>query len=273
MKASQEILQLPVLSIREGKQIGVLKRLVLNPEEGKVDYLLLEDGAWYLRFKVIPFEAVQGIGEFALTVADRNSISYISEDPKLLDLLEKNIYLPGLKVLSNKGRFLGTINEYYVSESTGEITGCQITPVDGDSPAGIIQKNAILTFGREFLVVEEMAEESLVTNNKDLSAEPPDTGKAFAPPEKPDEVSKLDANLPGPPALAEEKQEEKQMVDEFKQFEELQRQFLLGKKLTMQIVADTGEVVAEEGETITEEIIERAKVADKFIQLTLNVQE
>jgi uncharacterized protein YrrD len=265
MKSSQQILGLPVLSIEEGKQIGEVKHLVLNPKRGTVDFLLVENGAWYLGLKAMPFEAVQGIGEFALTVNSRSSISAVTECAGVIDLLEKDLRLPGIKVLSKKGRLIGSVSEYFVNESTGEIIGCQLTATGADQPAGIIPKNLILTYGGDFLVVEEGAENQLMSEvDEDETAGTTEAAGAASgvpvtetTPDVSPDVS-MDGNQPG---------------EALKHFEEQQRRFLLGKKVTMRIVADNGEVVAEEGETITDETIDRARAADRYIQLTLNIRD
>jgi len=278
LKNSQQVLGLPVLSIEEGKRIGIVKHLVLNPEQGTVDYILVEDDAWYLGFKTIPFEAVQGIGEFGLTIENRSFLSAVSDHPEVIGLLEKDLRLPGIKVLSKKGRLVGTISEFIIDENNAKIVGCQLTPVKSEKPAGIIPRKSILTFGRDFLVVEEKIEDMLV-------AELQETGDIFQDntPDNSQEIINNDeleikVEAPAAPILATAQdtpvaKSEEQPVDALKHFEEQQRKYLLGKKVTMKIVADNGEVIAEEGDTITSEMIERAKAADRYIQLTLNIRD
>ena len=249
MKSSKQILGLPVLSIGEGKQIGKVKHLVLNPQLGKVDFILVEDETWYLGPKAMAFKAVQGIGEFALTVLSSSSLSSVAECAGLVDLLEDDLCLPGIKVLSNKGRLAGYVSEYFVNDSTGDIMGCQLAPANNEKPTGIIPKKSILTYGRDFLVVEEGVEEKLVAELQEEDV--------------PETVDTAPERLVA----------EKQPGEALKHFEQQQRQYLLGRKATMRIIADNGEVVIEENETITDKIIERAKAVDRYIQLTMNIRE
>ncbi|MCI6085713.1 MAG: photosystem reaction center subunit H, partial [Selenomonas sp.] len=53
---------------------------------------------------------------------------------------------------------------------------------------------------------------------------------------------------------------------------ERHRRFLLGKKATRTIKMDNGIVIVEEGQDITEEVLQKAKLANKFIELSMNVQ-
>ena len=50
------------------------------------------------------------------------------------------------------------------------------------------------------------------------------------------------------------------------------RRFLLGKKATRRIATDTGVVIVEAGSEITEEVLQKAKLANKIIELSMNVQ-
>ena len=48
------------------------------------------------------------------------------------------------------------------------------------------------------------------------------------------------------------------------------RAMLLGKKATRTITADNGEIVVKEGDEITEEVLHRARIANKYIELSMN---
>ena len=54
--------------------------------------------------------------------------------------------------------------------------------------------------------------------------------------------------------------------------EERHRRFLLGKKAARDIKMDNGIVIVEAGQDITEEVLQKAKLANKFIELSMNVQ-
>ena len=54
--------------------------------------------------------------------------------------------------------------------------------------------------------------------------------------------------------------------------EERHRRFLLGKTVTRKITTDSGVVLVNEGDTVTEEVLQKVKIANKFIDLSMNVQ-
>ena len=57
-----------------------------------------------------------------------------------------------------------------------------------------------------------------------------------------------------------------------KAVDERRRRVLLGKHATKTIMADSGTIVVEAGAEITEEVLQRARLSNKFIELSMNVQ-
>ena len=50
------------------------------------------------------------------------------------------------------------------------------------------------------------------------------------------------------------------------------RRFLLGKTVARDIEANNGEIIAKTGEEITDEILQKAQLAGKLIELSMNAQ-
>lgn len=55
-----------------------------------------------------------------------------------------------------------------------------------------------------------------------------------------------------------------------KSTDDRRRIMLLGKKAARTITADNGEVIVTEGAEITEEVLQKAKLANKYIELSMN---
>ena len=51
-----------------------------------------------------------------------------------------------------------------------------------------------------------------------------------------------------------------------------QRRFLLSKKAARDIVTDSGVVIAKAGDEITEELLQKAQLTGKLIELSMNAQ-
>lgn len=248
MKKSQEMLGLSIISIADGKEIGKVKDLVINSSQGAIECLVVDNEAWYLGFKMIPFAMVEGVGEYAVTIENESSITDSNDLPNVNELLKQNIKIAGTKVLTKKGKLIGTVTEYFIDEENGKIAGCEFAPVNAPDKVKVIPAKAVVTFGKDVLVVAENIENNLL-NSLVEQTQTEDTSAVVG---------------------AEPEQENASQADAAKLFEEKQRQFLIGRKLTKTIETASGEVIAEDGEIITEAIIEKAKNTGKYMELTMN---
>ena len=70
MKKSVEILGLPIISITEGRELGMSKTLLIDAKNGLVAAITIEDADWYRGVKLIPYDSVIAIGDDA--AADEN---------------------------------------------------------------------------------------------------------------------------------------------------------------------------------------------------------
>ena len=79
MKKSVEILGLPIISITEGRELGVSKSLLIDAKNGVVAAITIEDDDWYRGVKLIPYEAIIAIGEDAVTITHSENILNLEE--------------------------------------------------------------------------------------------------------------------------------------------------------------------------------------------------
>lgn len=289
MKKSVEIIGLSVVSISEGKELGTVKDFIINPAEGIVAALVIDDGNWYLGAKLLPFTAVSGVGEYAVTVESSEQIFPVTSSPELEKLLVAGIKVIGTKVLTKSGRIQGKVNEILIDD-TGKIAVCEIEEVNGEVTNLPAQR--VITFGKDVLIV---------ANPDDTVAEAatPSPAKTPAPAEmpKPVEESKA-ADIPATPATAIPTPQpapaevpapevpapaapeappaaaaaQPSAEDLAKKFDDKHRKYLLGKKASRRIETDNGLLIVEEGGEITEEVLQKAKLAGKFVELSMNIQ-
>lgn len=235
MKKSQEIIGLPVFSIINGIKIGQVKDLVINPEEGKVDFILVSDGSWYVGARVLPFKNVMGIGEHAVTTESESMLLTISEAGTANNLLERNIEVKGNRVLTNKGNLIGVISEYEIDENTGRLNKLEYKTAQDETKIEIINATDVLTFGADVVVVKERP----TIQNPDLVN--PDTIIE----QQPTGSESEGANF----------------------FKDRQRQYLLGKTIIQDIKDAQGSILFASGLEITEEILSLAEQNNKFDEL------
>lgn len=249
VKTSKKIIGLPVFSIAEVLNLGIIKNLLFNPDKGTIDFMILEFQNVFPGNKLVPYPDIVGVGDDAVMVKNKDKVVDFSSIPAAQDLLEKNVKIVNSKIITEKGTFVGQVSEMIIDEETGEVTGCQWMPNGEEQPAGYIPAKRVITFGREIIVVDKNFKQYLVDEISDNDLEL-NTSKS-----KPKIVT---GNTNGDP---------------LKFFEKEQNEYLIGQECTTIITDAAGQVLVNAGDTITPEIIELAIAADKYVELTLNVTE
>lgn len=258
MKKSVDIIGLPVISITEGKELGTITRFVINPGEGSVEAFVVDDGKWYMGAKLLLTSSVTGIGESAVTVDNSNSIFEVKEAPDLERLLIADINVIGTKVLTKAGELRGKVTEI-VFDETGKFIFCE---AEENGETAQIPAERVVTFGKDVLIVtgEDEVQNTPVTKSKPLESASAVIAAAPAFTEKP--------AVPEPAVAVQETASE----DTGKKFDDKHRKYLLGKKASRRIETDNGMLIVEQGGEITEEVLQKAKLAGKFVELSMNIQ-
>ena len=298
MKKSIEIIGLPVISITEGRELGMSKTLLIDAKNGTIAAITIEDEDWYRGVKLLPYSSVIAIGEDAVTVTNSENILTLEDAGDYEAMMDANIKIIGTKAITKSGTIQGKVVEIYVGDN-GKIEKCEIEARDGSLSE--ITSDQISIFGKQVTVIDSDLEKKTeliapkapagaveAPKAEEKPAEEPkaEPAKAEAPKAEPKQEAKPaePKAAPAPAPKAEPKQEAKpapkaeapkadpsiQMAD--KATEERHRRFLLGKTVTRKITTDSGVVLVNEGDTVTEEVLQKVKIANKFIDLSMNVQ-
>ena len=338
MKKSVDILGLPVISITEGRELGMSKTLLIDAPNRVVAAITIEDEDWYRGVKLIPYDNVIAVGEDAVTINNSENILTLDAAGDFETLLDDNIRVIGTKAITRSGVIQGNITEIFIGED-GSIEKCEITAPEGS--ASEVTADQVSIFGKEVTVISPEgdagkksdtaaapAASAVTPTVVDVAAaepvaevaapvveepaavapnvpveEPAPAVEAAAPepapasPEaaaqEPAEVAapaveepaavvpEVPAEEPAPAAApaqepvaetaapaaepAEDKSAERVNEDRH-------RRFLLGKKATRTIKMDNGVVIVEAGADITEEVLQKAKLGNKFIELSMSAQ-
>lgn len=269
MKKSIDMLGLPIISITEGRELGVSKSLVIDAEQGIVAALVIEDEDWYRGVKVMPFKAVSAIGEDAIIINNSSDILQLNDASEFEPLLVDNIKIIGTKVITKSGSIHGKITELIIDEA-GAISKCLIETSSGASSE--ITAEQVSTFGKQVTIINSDGGNSIINETKAAMAvetvitepiieEPTPVVAEVIVPEVEEVVETVIEET-----IEEEVQAEEKPVDD------RHRKFLLGKKAGRTITTDSGVVIVEQGADITEEVLQKAKLAGKFVDLSMNIQ-
>ena len=128
MKKSVEILGLPIISITEGRELGMSKTLLIDAKNGTVAAITIEDEDWYRGVKLIPYESVIAIGDDAVTVTNSENILTLDDAGDYEQLLDDNIRIIGTKAITKSGSIQGKISELYIGGPRRHDERCDCRP-------------------------------------------------------------------------------------------------------------------------------------------------
>ena len=265
MKKSIEIIGLPVISITEGRELGMSKTLLIDAKNGTIAAITIEDEDWYRGVKLLPYSSVIAIGEDAVTVTNSENILTLEDAGDYEAMMDANIKIIGTKAITKSGTIQGKVVEIYVGDN-GKIEKCEIEARDGSLSE--ITSDQISIFGKQVTVIDSDLEKKTELIAPKAPAEAVAAPKAE---EKPAAEPKAEAPK-AEPAKAEAPKADPSIQMADKATEERHRRFLLGKTVTRKITTDSGVVLVNEGDTVTEEVMQKVKIANKFIDLSMNVQ-
>ncbi len=291
MKKSVDILGLPVISITEGRELGMSKTLLIDAPNRIVAAITIEDEDWYRGVKLIPYDNVIAVGDDAVTINNSENILTLDAAGDFETLLDDNIRVIGTKAITRTGVIQGNITEIYIGDD-GSIEKCEITAPEGSTSE--VTADQVAIFGKEVTVISpegdagkksDAASAPAAPAVKETVAKPAAAEPAPAPavpepaPAPAAEAPAAEESAPETPAeepAAEPAAEEESTADDDKNAEraneDRHRRFLLGKKATRTIKMDNGVVIVEAGADITEEVLQKAKLGNKFIELSMSAQ-
>jgi uncharacterized protein YrrD len=176
----KEIRGMPVVSVGEGKELGRVDTLLVDPDEASVRWLRLGKGGFFGETRVIAVRAIEAIGENAITVDSEASATRIEEVAEAQELVRDKRRLVGNRVLTEKGRLLGEIHDFELDEDTFRILQYEVGKGDllGAQPHYIAAER-VLTIGPDAVLVEAGVEEDLAQDVDDEVDAPDEPAKGW----------------------------------------------------------------------------------------------
>ena len=146
---------LPVITIAEGKQVGKIDDMVIDPEHKAVSWLRLHSGGMLGGERLwVSVAAVHGVGEDAVTINAEADARAPADAPEALALVKAKRGIIGNKVITENGERVGEVRDFEVDPTTFALTSLSVPPgmnVVGDIL--MIPGDKVLTIGEDMIVV------------------------------------------------------------------------------------------------------------------------
>lgn len=172
MLPSKKFLSLPIISLKEGQQIGFVRNLVIDPRAKAVAALIVDPKGFFKEQRIIPFNRVVSIGENAITISTESQVEKATNLPDILELLKEKAAIIGIKVMTTSGKTLGLIDEFYISLKDGSISSLDISAgkFEGlfNGKARLIA-DEILTIGFDVVIVSKDCDERMEILDKGIN--------------------------------------------------------------------------------------------------------
>ena len=289
MNKISNIYNMPIISIDNGKEIGKVKEVILNTDNGNLAYVAIENTSPLYGALMISHRNILGIGDNAITIENTSVLQDIHRVADIPNLLKKDVKITDSKIITKGGKLIGKAGNVFIDSNNCKILGVEFLPSDALSSNRIIPIQEILTFGQDITVVKDDTLKNLVDKLDDLKTE-----KKYRPSFANERNEKTFSDItygkvptvhvsetlpkediydePVEPIYTEnpEPVSEEGNVEPPTPFEEKQKQYLLGKTITKTVYSSSGNVIINKGEEITEQKIAMARQAGKLIELVMN---
>lgn len=159
MLRSKDIIGLPIFTIAEGKEIGKITEILVNPGRGVVIALAVENTS-----KIVIFSSIKNIGKDAVVIDTSSQLLEMSEHRNIERW--KEIKIVDSKIITSSGQYIGKVSDFLLDVTTGKILSCVASDLEGERL--IIPASRIVTFGKDALIiVDTEVEEEMEIEDKE----------------------------------------------------------------------------------------------------------
>ncbi|MDQ3856201.1 MAG: PRC-barrel domain-containing protein [Chloroflexota bacterium] len=253
-RKGKELVGLPIVTFSEGEQIGKVRDILFDPDQNRVVALLTDEGGWFSSARVVPWQNLQTIGEDAIIVPDRGAEVKADSDRYIQHIMQTDNTLTGTRVFTDDGRDLGTIGDMYVDDSTGQVTGYEVS---GGLFASTLK-------GKKFMPAPET-----ITMGRDVAFVPSEVGDAMQEQTGGLAGAAQSAQQSASSALSSAQESATGALSTAKDkvataTADQQRSFVVGKTVNSDVTSDSGDVLVPAGKVVDETDVERAESEGKL---------
>lgn len=240
-RKGKELIGLPVITFSDGRKLGTIKDILVDPDQNRVIALLIDSGGWFSSAKVIPWTSIRTVGPDSIIIPDATAVIPANTDSYIRRIMDSKNVLSGTRVYTEDGRDLGTIGDMFLDDSSGQVEGYEVS-------GGLL--NSTLK-GKKF-----MPAPATITVGKDV---------AFVPSSVGDEMEAQVGGLQG--AAQQAGAHAAELGDRTALRRDEQLRASIGRPVGQDVYADDGTAIALRGTTLDEGAVSRAELYGKQNEL------
>lgn len=147
---------LSVISLHGGEEIGKVIDLLINKTE--IVGIIIDKKGWLNRHFYVPLEKIHAVGQDALVVEDKRTLTIYDKKQFPLSSLYSGLNnIAGKMLMSTEGEKLGLLEDVYFDEALGSIVGYEVTDgfiADLKEGKQVLKTTAPLIVGEDVLVID-----------------------------------------------------------------------------------------------------------------------
>jgi uncharacterized protein YrrD len=261
MRKGSDVLGNPVVAFDTGDRLTTIKDLIFDQKENQLLGFVVDEGGWFSEAEVLPLKEIQAIGPDAIVIQSKEAVVRATRIPQIKGVLERNNVMKGTKLMTTDGQDLGTLVDLFFDEESGQLEGYEVS-------GGLF---ADAYSGRTFVPAPKT-----LKIGEDVAFVPPETAtlmqeqvggikgavhtaarKAKDSTETVGEKAKRAASAAG--------ERIKEASGEIAASSSVDQ--ALGRRVRRPVYAEGGYMIAADGQIVTEQVVERARVYDKEVEL------
>lgn len=161
MIKGRDVIGLPVVNLKNGKEVGAVQDIVFIPESNYLQGLIIKGGAARGE-RVVLIEDVVNIGEDAIMIPDDTVLRKTGQEEGEERLVNNKGKIMGKKVLTAEGKELGKINDILLDPAGKRFEGYEVSEGLIDDllkGRGILKNNYRWKIGEDAIIIETEKEE------------------------------------------------------------------------------------------------------------------
>jgi len=149
-----QILHLPIFAIRDQANLGRVSEIIIDNNKLSIAALVVSSSWLAKSIKVVPSTDMIELLKEAILVSNETAKIDVEEIPRIKKYIKSRLYGLGQKVFTEKGRYLGRVNDFMVESTSLEIKNFYVKHLFFER---IISSSSVIEFtGRKIVIKDEL---------------------------------------------------------------------------------------------------------------------